>query len=193
MAILGNNTTPSAGFDFIGSSQAAATQFTMPSGGGVVTSISGYFDSESASQNGYLCVWDGSGNVLVQSSAFAINNKSGSGAGGQDWWTQSISNVYVPAGTVWIGFIATGSLVFSSESGGASNVKAMSSPSSFSGSSSSGVGAVGAYITYTPGGVGQVYSGSAWTDGVLVQVYNGSAWVQANPQVYNGSVWVITT
>ncbi|MDE1904949.1 MAG: hypothetical protein KGH75_00680 [Rhodospirillales bacterium] len=198
MATIGNTTSPAAGYDYIGSATAAASEFTMPTGGGVVTSISGYFDSESASQNGYLCVWDSSGNLLINSGAFAINNKSGSGAGGQDWWTKSISSVYVAAGTIWIGFVATGSLVFSSESSSTglantSYTKAMSSPGSFASPTISPVGAVGAYITYTPGGVGKVWPGSAWVDGTLIKIWNGSAWVQANPQTWSGSAWVVTT
>lgn len=167
MSTLGNQTTPASGFQFIGSSQAAASQFVMPSGGGVVTQINGYFDSENSSQTGYLCVWDNSGNLLVASSGFGVNNKAGSGAGGQDWWSASVTPTYVPAGTIWIGFLATGSLVFSSENAGTStgvantsNIKGMSSPSSFAGSSGSAVGAVGAYITYTPGGIIRVNTGT---------------------------------
>lgn len=196
MATLGNQTTPTSGYKFIGAATAAASQFTMPSPGGTVTAISGYFDSETNGSSGYCCVWDNAGNLLVASSSFAINNKSGSGAGGQDWWTATISPaVYVPAGTIWIGFLATNSLVYSSESGGASNNLGMSSPGSFAGSSSSGIGAVGAYITYTPGGVAQVYGGPAtgWVDGAGVKVWNGSSWVVCNPQVWNGSSWVSTS
>lgn len=173
MATLGNSATPSSGFDFPGNGYAAATSYTMPAGGGVVTAISGYFDAESAGQSGWLCVWDNSGNLLVNSGSFGVNNKSGSGAGGQDWWTKSISNVYVPAGTIWIGFYCNGGLVYSSESGGSSNVKSMGSggPGNFGGSSSSGVGAAGAYITYTPGGVVRVNTGTpASPNWVLVPV-----------------------
>ena len=211
MAQLGNQTSPASGFQFIGSAQAAASQFVMPSGGGVVTNIHGYFDAESNGATGYLCVWDNSGTLLVASSGFGINNKSGSGAGGQDWWTASVTPTYVAAGTIWIGFVATPNLVFSSQSPGTStgvanlsNVKAMSSPASFSGSSSSGIGAVGGYIDYTPGGIIRVNTGTpaspVWTLTQL-KVNTGTSgspvWTFARVRVNTGTpaspVWTDAT
>jgi hypothetical protein len=152
MATLGNATTPAAGWKAEGSNGwSAASSYTMPPGGGVVTSITGYFDAATSGKTGYLCVWNNSGTLLLQSSSFTLNVGSFS-AGGQDWWTKSISNVYVPAGTIWIGFYTNGNLVFSSEVGGSSDDQNFGTggPGSFSGHGSSGIGTVGAQITYTP-------------------------------------------
>ena len=192
MATLGNSTTPTAGYDAPGSGYAAATTYTMPAGGGIVTSISGYFDATASGHSGWLCVWGTGNTVLVSAGPFSVNAGSLS-AGGQGWWTQSVGNIYVPAGALNIGFYCNSNLVFSSESTGASAVCSMGTggPGNWSGTSS-GVGAVGAYITYTPGGIAHVNTGTSaspvWTAGV-VYVNTGTpsspVWTQASGVAVN--------
>jgi hypothetical protein len=197
MSTLGNTGTPSSGWLWPGSGYAAATSFTTPSGGGIlISTLHGYLDSASGSSTGYLCVWDNSGNLLasVNVGTLAVGSQS---AGGQQWYSGNLSSpVYVAGSTaIWIGFYATGSLLFSSESGGSSNTKSMGSggPGSFSGSSSSGIGGVGAYVVYTNAGA-WVNTGTpsspVWTAGPI-QINTGTpgspVWTAIETDVNTGT------
>src|SRR5260221_716522 len=153
MAILGNSTTPTAGWDWPGGGYEFASNFTTPSGGGIlISTIHAYFATPSGASTGYVCVWSNGGTLLGSVNIGALPAGSQS-AGGQSWQAGTLgSNIYVGGNTaIWIGGYGTGNVVFSSGSGGASNVKSVGSggPSSFGGSSSSGIGTAGAYVDYT--------------------------------------------
>lgn len=193
MSTFGNTTTPAAGWELVGSAgSAAATSFTGPSTGAIVTTLHGYFDAGSGNPTGYLVIWDNSGNVLgsVNIGTLPVGSQS---AGGQAWHSGTLGTpvTLTASQVVWLGFVASANLLFSSETGGSSYKVAMTSPASFTGQVTTGIGAVGAYADYTPPG-GKVWNGSAWT-AIPPKVWNGSAWVQSNGKVWNGSAWVLTT
>lgn len=193
MATVGNGTTPTAGWDWRGTPSEAATQYTMPTGGGVVTHLHGYFDTYNGNgARGWLCIWDSSGNIIVSAGGFTINNGSQNG-GGQQWWDAACTPTYIAGGTtIWIGFYAEQSLLFSTESGGVNSSQktglANGGPSSFSGASSTGYGAVGAYADYTPGNA-WVKRGGVWVGG-QAYVKRSGVWQPATVYVKRSGVWV---
>lgn len=190
-SIVGNATnTPNVGWYLSGPGGAAASKFTMPTPGGLITDLHGYFNTHNGSgAHGWLCVWDGgNGALLIASNAFIVNN-SNAAPGQQQWWHQSLSNpVFIAGGrSLWIGFHCDQDLVFSSGSGGSSNVKLMGTggPGSFGGSGGSGIGIVGAYAEYTPSGC-HVQRGSSKVVGV-VHVQRGAGKVLGVVHVQRGS------
>jgi hypothetical protein len=192
MAQFGDSTTPTAGYDYPGTTgYAAASQFTMPAEGGLITELHGYFDAVSGSPQGWVCMWSSGGTLLASQSVGNLNDGTVV-AGGQQWYGAILSTPYYLAGgtTVWLGFVSAGSLVFSSETGGSSNYKGMTSPGSFSGSSSTGIGTVGAYAVYTPGNA-YTWNGSSWVAGGLPEICTvGTTFTGGVPYVWDGSSWV---
>ena len=160
MATLGISTTPGSGWfnDYNGNSQFWSGGYTMPAGGGVVTDLYVYVGGDNngtpASTTGQLVIW-GSSSILWQSGNITIPAAStGINGSGQGWVHVSVPNVYIPAGTVNLGVWASGGLVWTYESSGSTftDHSLSGGPGALSGSSTDGSGALGAYITYTPGG-----------------------------------------
>lgn len=197
MTQLGNTSPPTAGYISRGdgTNQVWST-FTMPAGGGMVTTIHAYFSTfTGGTATCKLCVWDSGGNLL--GSVDVSVPQLSSGAGAQQWNAANPTPFYVPAGNCSIGFWTPSGNGFntSSEVGGASSMKvAGSSPSNLSGSSSTGIGALGAYIDYTPGGIIRVNTGTpaspVWTTTQL-KINTGTAaspvWTFARLRVNQGT------
>jgi len=199
MATVGNSTNPATAFFFYGINvqNAAWSGYTMPAGGGLITSISAFFDLDTGGPaTCYLCIWDGNNGTLLASVAVGGIPAGSQSAGGQAWHTANLATPLFVAGgaALAIGFWVpqANGLIASTESGGTtfSGTQAGSGPGAASGPAVSGQGALGAYATYTPGNV-WVWNGSAWVAGSLPSVWNGSAQVQGIPQVWNGSSWVL--
>lgn len=198
MSTLGNTGTPLSGWDEPGTGYAFATEFTTPSGAGIIISdIHAYFDISSGSATGKVAVWSSGGTLLASASVGSLNVKTGGVGNSLDWWSASVTPFYVAGSTsIWIGGYTSGNLLFNSETGGSSNVKSMGGTlGSFSGSSSSGIGGAGAYVDYTPAGC-YVYNGSSWVAGEAV-INTGTSgspvWtdgeVQANTGTSGSPVW----
>lgn len=158
MTVLGNNNTPLSGFDNPGSGYAFASSYTTPAGGGIlIQTLHAYFDSASGASTGYCCVWDNSGTLLASVNVGTLNVKTGGVGNALDWWSGNLATpLYVaPSTAIWIGGYATGSTLFNTESTGTSNDKSIGGggPGSFSGSSSTGQAAVGAYVDYINAGI----------------------------------------
>lgn len=202
MAVVGNNTTPTHNWFEQGVNtppNQVYTSYTMPSGGGTITQLFGYFVLVAGSgSTAFVCVWNASGSTILCFWSGAVPTGS-TGAGNQQWNGGNVNSpTFIAGGTVIvIGFSVqqANGFIASDESSGSSSwntVAAGSAPGPLTGGSSSGFNAVGAYANYTPG-EGWVWNGSAWVNGPIV-VWNGSAW--ANPtgiQVWNGSAWVNAT
>jgi hypothetical protein len=152
MSILGNSVTPNVGWSWPGSGYEFASSFTTPAGGGIlISTLHAYFATPSGASTGYVCVWSNGGTLLGSVNIGSLPGGSQS-PGGQSWQAGTLGvNLYVAGNTaLWIGGYGTGNVVFSSGTGGASNVKSVGGggPGSFGGSSSSGIGVAGAYVDY---------------------------------------------
>jgi hypothetical protein len=193
MTTLGNSATPLSGFDNPGSGFAFASSYTTPSGSGIlIQTLHAYFDSAGGASTGYCCVWDNSGTLLASVNVGTLNVKTGGVGNALDWWSGNLATpLYVgPSTAIWIGGYATGSTLFNTESTGSSNDKSMGSggPGSFSGSSSTGQAAVGAYVDYINAG-GYVRRSGVWTAAPIF-VRRSGAWVAAPVYVRRSGVWV---
>src|SRR5260221_5943037 len=100
MAILGNSTTPTAGWDWPGGGYEFASTFTTRSGGGIlISTIHAYFATPSGASTGYVCVWSNGGTLLGSVNIGALPAGSQS-AGGQSWQAGTLgSNIYVGGNT----------------------------------------------------------------------------------------------
>jgi hypothetical protein len=159
MTRLGNT---SAGSGWIAYGQnvqnAAWSIVTMPAPGGYINDIGGYFDTDvNGSATCYLCIWNGSNGALIAAYAVGPVPNGSHSAGGQQWWSYTISGqgLYIAAsgsGTpLAIGFWAPqyNGLVFTTGPSGVcySGTQSGSGPGTASGPS---VGAeLCAYVDYT--------------------------------------------
>ncbi len=192
MPTLGNSTTPTAGWDWPGSGYEFASNFTTPAGGGIlISTIHAYFATPSGASTGYVCVWSNGGTLLGSVNIGALPAGSQS-AGGQSWQAGTLgSNLYVAGNTaIWIGGYGTGNVVFSSGSGGSSNVKSVGSggPGSFAGSGGSGIGTAGAYVDYVALSAPTISSATpnVGTSGTSVAVV-GTSFTYASAVTINGA------
>lgn len=196
MATVGNTATPTAGFVFRGinvQNQCWST-FTMPTPGGWITALQVYFDAEAAVGNGFLVLWDGSGNVLGTIAVNSIPVGSNS-AGGQAFHSGTFSTpIYVKGGsTISIGFWMPQSsgFVTSSESGGTSSLNTSAgAPGSQSGSASTGIGALGANGTYTPN-LKKIWRSGAWAEDIRM-IRRSSVNKPGTPRkIWRGGAWTV--
>jgi hypothetical protein len=196
VAQLGNSVTPTSGWDWPGSGYAFASQFTAPSGAVIlISAIHAYFATPSGASTGYVCVWDGSSGALLTSINIGALPGGSQSAGGQSWQVGTLGTPLPVAGgtSIWIGGYGTGNVVFSSGSGGSSNVKSLGGggPGSFAGSGASSIGIAGAYVDYS---IGQIYYGDPSGNGVphsIVAVWYGDPSGNGVPHKAAG-VWVPT-
>ena len=200
MATLGNSTTPTYGYNsYQSTANQVAEAYTMPSPGGIISSVSFYGSGDGATANtAYGCVWSSGGTLLAHGSGVSTSGGSAS-AGGQAWHTDTLTTPLFVAGgtTIYIGWErSTGSYFdWSFASSGASVCyTAASTPASFGSTASGpGLGTIGAYATYTPAGI-QVNTGTpaspVWTTG-LAYINTGTAaspvWTQASVYVNTGT------
>src|SRR5260221_4464881 len=120
MAILGNSTTPTAGWDWPGGGYEFASNFTTPSGGGIlISTIHAYFATPSGASTGYVCVWSNGGTLLGSVNIGSLPAGSQS-PGGQSWQAGTLgANLYVAGDTaIWIGGHGTRQPVFQNGNGG---------------------------------------------------------------------------
>lgn len=201
MATVGNTNTPGAGGNFFFQGvntppNQVATLFTMPSPGGLITDLNAYFSTEAnGTATCWLMLWDGAGNILADP---AVSVAQGSNSlGGQAWHSASITPVYVAAGaSIFIGFSVPqhNGFVTSTESSGSSlwNTTA-SPPAGFTGNSSTGFHAIGAYADFTPL-TARVRRSGVWVATGSVFVRRSGVWTQATRlRVRRSGVWVDAT
>lgn len=194
MAIIGNQGTPGSGFACNGANSynQVWAQFSMPSGGGIITGLHAYFSTFTGTATCKIVVWDGSGNVLGSVDIGGVPSGSCS-ASGQAWRAGSPTPFYVPAGTFYMGFWCPQANGYqtSSESGGTSSKKLCNnSPCSASGGTSTTIGTLGVYADYTPGGIAHVYqTATGWQNGI-VDAYDTGAWHDSQGvQAYSAGTW----
>ncbi|MGZ6321553.1 MAG: hypothetical protein ACXWQR_19895 [Ktedonobacterales bacterium] len=190
---------PSAGyfFDYTGNSQYWSGIYTMPAGGGIVTDlfvyVGGYNGTSGQSTTGQLVIWGSGSHVVWQSGTITIPAQ-GIGIGNQAWVHVSVPNVYLQAGNYNFGVWAVGGLIWTYESSGSTNYQRTGSVATLAAAGTEGSGALGAYITYTPGGIVRINTGTAgapvWTV-AQVAVNTGTpgspVWTPARLQVNQGT------
>lgn len=211
MATLGNTSTPSFGWNqFSSTANQAAESYTVPTGGGVFSSVSFYGSGDGASSNtAYGCIWSSGGTLLAQGSGVNTTGGSGSG-GGQAWHTDTLTSpLFIAGGTViYIGWQRSTATTFDwsfASTGSAAYHTAGNTPSNFGTSTTAPTnGTIGAYATYTPGG-GYVNTGPpaapVWTAAeVLVNTGTPAApvWTPATGTAVNtgtpaAPVWTTTS
>ncbi len=193
MATFGYSTTPTYGYiEAAPTGAQAAGAATMPSPGGIVTSVSCYCGvfSGQAAASGYLCMWSSSGSLLASGAATIPASPA--------WVTATLSTAtYVASGvSVFLGWQTPGIsgyyAEFNSVSGATMDLGSNSTiPGALANITQHTNDQLGAYATYTPGGA-QVWNGTAWQS-VATYVWNGTQWVSVVPQVWNGTTWVSVT
>ncbi len=199
MSTVGNTATPGNAWHYVVSNNyQAASSFTMPTPGGLVTELYGFFAAESASGTGYVAMWNSSGSVLASASVGTVAVGTNT-VGGQAWHSATLSTaVFVASGsTIYLGFwmpSASGLLWTDEASGGTGDyyIGGSSGPTALSGGSADG-NAVAAYAVYTPAEA-WVNTGTpsapAWTAGA-VYVNTGTAsapvWTPAEIVVNTGT------
>lgn len=159
MATFGNTTNPPNGgawYDVSSGKNQYAQQFTMPSPGGFIQSVSAYFDLYSGSGTCYVCIWNSSGTLLASASLGSLSAGS-TGVDAQHWHTGTFAGngQYVAGGTsVWIGVWTPGTMVWTDDPSGQIYSNAQSGgPGSFSGAGTEQGAGFGVYATYQPSGI----------------------------------------
>lgn len=199
MATLGNSTHPTFGWDaYQSSANQAAQKYTMPTGGGTITSVTFYGSGDGSSHNiGYGCIWDSSGNLLAQGSGVSTTG-GGQSAGGQTWHTDTLTTpLVVTAGTqIYIGWQRSTSTLFDWSWAGDSATVAYhtsgNSPANFGSSASVQNGSIGAYATYTAGSSGSGLKrrrSGAWVT-VSWKIRRSGAWVAMTWKIRRSGAWV---
>ncbi len=186
MSTVGNTATPNgSSYGEVGSpaGQQVAGLFTMPSPGGLISSISAYAGSDGGT-SGWVCIWNGS-DVLLGSKAVTLTN------GGATWVTGTLSTpVFVASGaSLYIGWQSANGYYFAWDGTAGTTYTGYNAtmPGNLA-NGGNGSYLISAYATYTPAGA-NVWTGSAWT-ACPVSVWNGTAWVNASVAVWNGTQWV---
>lgn len=166
-----------------------ASAFTMPTPGGFIKTIYAYFDLYSGSGTCYVCVWDGSGNLLGDASlgtigtgSFAIN--------GQAWHSASLSGngVWVAGGsTVYLGIWTPGNCLWTSDPSGTAYSNASGSPGSFASHGVEQGAGFPVYANYTLSEV-KIRRSNVWKACPLY-VRRSGAWVPATLRVRRGTGW----
>lgn len=185
MATVGSTLTPS-GASYVEVATPAGQQvaglFTMPTPGGLITSISAYAGSDGGT-SGWVCIWNGAG-TLLGSVAVTLNN------GSAGWVTGTLAtSVFVAGGSsLYIGWQSANGYYFTwySTSGTTYTGYNSTNPGNLA---NGGTGAylAGAYATYTPTGA-KVWNGTTWAD-AAAKVWNGTTWAAAEVSVWNGTTW----
>lgn len=158
MATLGQTATPGSGWFFEGINVAnmAYSLYTVPSPGIYVSDVNVYFDVNSGGPaTAYVGLWNDSTGHLLQAWAIGSVPNGSHSPGGQAWHSASAGSLYLAAGTIiriglWVN--QSNGFVTSTESGGSSYTctNPGSSPGNLGPGTSTGFGALGAYIDYTP-------------------------------------------
>lgn len=176
----------------------AAGSFTMPAGGGVVTSINAFAGNNGTAQNARLYVWQDSAGIpgtwLVRGSALF-------NLGALGWQSQSSlagnSSLYIAGGTkIWIGIYCAGSTeqVGANAGAGGGTELGNTADGNWSDHGAAGLGQMGAYIVYTPGGVAHVRRTGVWSAGVQPKIRRTGAWTGAtNTAARRTGAWVSGT
>lgn len=195
MSNVGYSTTPTYGFykSAAHTGMQAAALATMPTPGGLITSISCYAGTYSGSSaSGYLCLWDISFNLLA-SVAVTI-------PGSLAWVSGTLATPYfIASGTqFYIGYHVSGTAGYNAEYdsvGGATMILAWDNavPGSLTNRTTYSNNQLGAYATYTPaeGWVNTGTSGSPnWVSGAVYINTGTSAspvWTAAENVVNTGT------
>lgn len=189
MVSLGNTTATSFQWTISGTFNSVMSKYTMPAGGGVITSIGAYFDAWNETPSGArLDVWDADTLELLQTSAvFTPNSKS---ALPVDFWQTDANpvnlhmvntSVYVAGGRhLYIGYNYGGiQHLFggaSAAQGGATFVHAQNGGSLVGQPTQTGagsLGSMGSFINYVGGG-GKVFRLGSPAAGSAFVVRNGT-------------------
>ncbi len=185
MSTVGNTATPngiSYGEVATAGSQVAGL-FTMPSPGGIITSVSAYAGSDGGT-SGYVMVW-GQGGSKLGHGAVTLTN------GGAGWVTANmVTSFFVAGGTnIYIGWQSANGYYFAWDGTAGTTYTGYNAavPGNLA-NGGTGSYLISAYATYTPAGA-NVWTGSAWT-ACPVSVWTGSQWANASVAVWNGTTWV---
>jgi hypothetical protein len=192
MATVGNTSAPgSADSDYANRTGGqAASYFVMPSSGGLITDLHVYCKTYSgSSEAGWLCLWDGSGGLLVSASCTV--------PGSMGWVAATLSSPYFISGSsgffIGVQVDSTAGVYIYYQSASSPDVVDVgyntTIPSNLANFAQHTSASMGAYADYELGG--WAWNGSSWVNGVS-QVWNGSSWVAGalGVQVWNGSSWV---
>jgi hypothetical protein len=196
MSTLGYTGSPgSSNTDF--STYAGAQygqELTMPTGGGLITDLHVYAQTESGSSHaGYLVLWSSGGSVLASHSCTI--------PGSIAYINETLATPYFMAGgtTFFVGVQTTDTgtsglyMQYNSTSGTIDWGHNSGAPSSLANILQDTSRQLGAYVTYNPGGA-WIWNGSAWVIGECVINQGTPASPNWQPgalgmQVYNGSTW----
>lgn len=195
MALFGNTGTPTAGFVCRGDgTNQVWSNFTMPTPGGWVLSVTAYFGAFTGTGNGRGVIWSGGGSVLTSGPINSVPSQS-CAAGAQTFRTATFATpVYIAGGVNFhMGFWMPSANGFStsSESGGSSAMKAAgSAPSDLSGGVSTGIGDLGVFISYTPN-LCKVRRGGVWVEEPR-RIMRGGNLIPATPiKIRRAGAWVV--
>ena len=166
MATLGKTATPNSSTHgwIADNGKSVGMRFTMPAGGGIVTSVSIWAAGNGSNVVGLRgAIWDATSNALLASgNSVSTSGGSSSSPGGDGAWHTSPfiggAQVFIAGGTdIFIGWVPTNSLLTDWAYNGGDHSpdavwKTMSgTPAGISGySTESPAGAVACFMTYTP-------------------------------------------
>lgn len=190
MASIGIGNSPNSSFFWVDNGsgiQYWSNTNGMPTGGGVVTDIYVYAGGDGVSWTGYLCIWGAT--ALLWASAGITFPNNGRTTLGQQWIHSTVSNLFVPAGTVNLGFWAGGNMVSTQNTVGGTfhSNSAVGSPSALGANTQYG-NAMSAYIIYTPGAA-RVRRSGAWKYGPSYVRRSGAWALGTNTAARRSGVW----
>jgi len=184
---------PGSGYEWAGISTAPYQVAEYFSGfpGGQITDIYCYVASHHGmgNTNMNLCIWDGAGNLLIQSGTISVGPGSG-GNSGQSYQHANVGAIYIGAGGYYIGWwrAPSGSFETSWATGG-SYVHSSANPAgALSTGYSSQSGTIGVYLVYNPGAAYVRRSGS-WAV-TQPAVRRSGTWSNGIPYVRRSGIWV---
>lgn len=196
MATLGNTTTPTYGYDaYTSTANQAAQPYTMPTGGGLISSVSFYGAGDGSSHNtAYGCVWDSAGNLLARGAGVSTTGGS-QHQGSQSWNTDTLTTpLYVAGGTsLFLGWQRSTATTFdwswANDSAAVAYRTAGSTPSNLGTAVSVQAGSIGAYATYTPNKL-RIRRSGVWVEFIL-KIRRGGVWKLPNAvYVRRSGAWV---
>ncbi len=184
MPSFGNTTTPNHNWFEQGVNtppNQVGSHFNMPSGGGLITTLHAYFGlAAGGPATAWLCLWDGSFNLLA-SVAVSVANGSAS-VGGQAWHSGTLATPVYRAGgaSIFLGFAVAeaNGFITTDESSGTSVWNTDATPPGNLANTSTGFNGIGAYADYLPVSA-RVRRGGAWAQTGNIYVRRSGVWTQA--------------
>ncbi len=198
MPTLGSTATPNGVAFWQGVNtppNVVASPLVMPAPGGILQQLAIYVRAESGTGTMYGCVWDAGGSLLAYWGP--INEGQGSNtSGGQQWYGpfDLLTKPFVPGGsTIYAGWWADeahGFVTTAYPSGSSIWTTNASFPTSLAGNSSTGHGAIGAYVNYLPVSA-RVRRSGAWVQTGNIYVRRSGVWTQVSRvRVRRSGAWV---